>query len=308
MRTAQQTSRQHLISQVLLKQFTMPGPRGSGWQLLPFDLRNPGRLHKLRSTGACGRAENFVAFDSASVEKLWCDVERRVPAAFAAVHAGTPFADPLHVATLRDLVVLHYVRSHHYRDVHTDAFERARTSLIGEMISRFPQHLRREALRETGLHLSGPAALGSFAERLIERSSTVRDYESGRLFRTSIEDTFHKMRAMASTWQLEVIMPETGQFLIGDNPAVTISVEGSTTTYGMAFGDAGTLVLPVGPRHMLALGPDNLTATIPRTLVERLNLVQVHAADRYVYMHPRSGLAAFAERAAQQRPTGDLIT
>lgn len=57
----------------------------------------------------------------------------------------------------------------------------------------------------------GPAALGAFAERLIERST-----ESDGLFRTSIEETFHKMRDPASTRRLEVITPETGQFLIGD--------------------------------------------------------------------------------------------
>lgn len=302
MGTAQQTSRQHIISQVLLKQFTMPGTRGCGWQLLPFDLRNPGRVHKLKSTRACGWAENFVAFDSTSAEELWCDVERRTPAAFSAVRAGTPFADPLHVAALRDLVVLHYVRSHHYRDVHADAFERARIGLVGKLISKFPEQLRREALRETGLHLSGPASLGAFAERLIERSEVVRDHESGKLFRASIEDTFYKVRAKASTWRLEVITPESGQFLIGDNPAVTLSVEGNRTTYGMAFGDAQTLVLPIGPKHMLALGPDNLMLTVPQSLVDRLNTVQVHAADRYVYMHPKSDLEAFALCAAQQRP------
>lgn len=108
----------------------LPGPtqaahnartEGSGWQLLPFDLHRPGRLHKLNSTRACGWAEDFVAFDFASAEELWCGVERRAPDALAAVHAGTPFADPLRVAALRDLVVLHFVRSHHYREVHTGA-------------------------------------------------------------------------------------------------------------------------------------------------------------------------------------------
>ncbi|MFD5720941.1 DUF4238 domain-containing protein [Streptomyces sp. NPDC127036] len=113
---------------------------------------------------------------------------------------------------------------------------------------------------------------------------------------------------MASTCQLEALMPERGQFLIGDNPAVTIRTKGSTTTYGMAFGDAQTLVLPIGPRHMLALGPENVMITVPRTLVDRLNTAQVHAADRYVYMHRRSGLEAFAERAPQQRPAGDRTT
>lgn len=88
-------------------------------------------------------------------------MERRAPAALAAVHAGTPFADPLHVAALRDLV--HFARSHHYRDVHTGAFEWSRAGLVGKLISTFPEQLRREALRETGLHLSGPASPGAFA-------------------------------------------------------------------------------------------------------------------------------------------------
>ncbi len=283
----------------------MPEPKGSSRQLLPFDLHNPGRVHKRMPTSRCGWVENFVAVDSPSIEALWGDVERRVPAALAAAHAGTPFTDPLHVAALRDLVVLHYVRSLHYRDVHTDAFQRARTRLVAKAISQYPEQLRREALRETGLHLSGPASLGAFAERLIERSSVMRDHESGKLFRTSIEDTFHQMRDLASTRRLEVITPETGQFLIGDNPALTLSVERSRTMYGMAFGDAQTLILPIGPRHMLSLGPENVMLTVPQSFVDRLNAVQVHAADRYVYMHPESGLEPFVERAAQRRPAGD---
>ncbi|MFD0002596.1 hypothetical protein ACFVJ4_09240 [Streptomyces sp. NPDC127178] len=57
----------------------------------------------------------------------------------------------------------------------------------------------------------------------------------------------------------------------------------------MAFGDAQALVLPIGPRHMLALGQENVMITAP-CLVARLNALQVHAADRYVYMHHKSGL------------------
>ncbi|MBK3576476.1 DUF4238 domain-containing protein [Streptomyces sp. MBT65] len=301
MGTAQQISRQHLVSQVLLRQFTVPGPKGSGRQLLPFDLRNPRRRHKLKGTRACGWAENFVAFDSVSAEELWCAVEQRVPAALSAVHAGTPFVDPLHAAALHDLVVLHYVRSYHYRRVHIDAFARARVGLVGQLVRNYPAQSGREALRETGLHLTGSDSLGAFAERLIDRSAVVRDHASGKIFRTSIEDTFYKVRAMASTWRLEVLMPETGQFLIGDNPAVTLCRDGTNTSYGMAFGDANTLVLPIGPGHLLALGPENVMGTVPRSVVDELNTVQVHAADRYVYMHPRSGLEAFARAVAEQQ-------
>ncbi|KMS75900.1 hypothetical protein ACZ91_64390 [Streptomyces regensis] len=89
-------------------------------------------------------------------------VETRAPAALVAVHAGAPFTDPLHVETLRDLVVLHYVRSHRYRNVHASAFETTRVRLRGELTRRFAERLRREALRRTGLHLASPGSLDVF--------------------------------------------------------------------------------------------------------------------------------------------------
>ncbi|ALV48084.1 hypothetical protein ASR50_34755 [Streptomyces sp. 4F] len=60
--------RQHLVSQVLLKQFTTAGPEGRGLQLRPVDVRHPERRNKLASTRTCGWVDTFVAFDSASAE------------------------------------------------------------------------------------------------------------------------------------------------------------------------------------------------------------------------------------------------
>jgi len=301
----QQTSRQHLVSQVVLKEFTMPGRGSSGWRLLPFDLKYPERHHKLRPTSRCGWAKNFVAFESASAEQLWGRIEKRVPAALDAVHRGTPFADPAHAEVLRDLVVLHYVRSYHYQKVHDGALERVRANVSVTLARKFPQQLAREAFRETGLHLTGPGALVAYAERYIARSEMIRDHESGKLFRSSIEDMFCKVQKMASTWQVEILTPGSGQFLIGDNPGVTIRRNAAARLeleHGMAFGDAMSMVLPVGPRCLLALGPDNLTGTLAAAAVEAFNTVQVLAAERYVYMHPHSGLERFAAQAAQKRP------
>ncbi|MFE3143365.1 DUF4238 domain-containing protein [Streptomyces scopuliridis] len=300
---AAQISRQHLVSQVLLKQFTMPGPKGSGWQLLPFDVCNPERRSKLKSPRACGWAEDFVAFDSASAEELWGSVETRAPAALAAVQAGTPFADPSHVEALRDLVVLHYVRSHRYRGVYTNAFETASVNLRSELVRQFPEPLRREALRQTGLHLADPGSLRVFAERLIKQSEVTHDFGSGKLFRTSIENMFDKVRAMAAKWNLEVLTPESGQFLVGDNPGVSVRTDTTPFSYNMAFGDAHSIILPVSPRHLLALGPKNMLGNIPRPLVNEINAIQILAADHYVYMHPRSGLETFAKAKARKRET-----
>ncbi|MER7050280.1 DUF4238 domain-containing protein [Streptomyces jumonjinensis] len=294
-------SRQHLVSQVLIKQFAMPGPKASGEQVLPFDVWNPERQQKLKGPRACGAAKDFVAFDSPSAEALWGSVEARVPSALAAVKAGTPFADPRHVEVLRDLVVLHYVRSHRYRSVYTKAFETVSVDVRGKLVRLFPEQLRREALRQTGLHLPGSGSLGAFAERLVEQSEVTQRFESGELFRTSIENMFNKVRAKAAKWHLEVLTPESRQFLIGDNPAVSVRTDIRPFSHGMAFGDAHSIVLPVGPRRLLALAPENMMGSVPRAVVDELNAVQILAADRYVYMHPQSQLETFARTAAKRR-------
>lgn len=284
----------------------MLDPRGGGWQLQPCDVCNPERRNKLKSPRACGWAPDFVAVDSASVEDLWGSVETRAPAALAAVHAGTPFADPLHVEVLRDLVVLHYVRSYHYRGVYTNAFETVRVNVRSELIRQYPEHVRREALRQTGFHLPDSGSLDSFAERLIEQSEVTQDFANGKLFRTSIENMFNKVRDMASKWHLEVLTPDRGQFLIGDNPAVTVRTDTMPFSYNMAFGDAHSIVLPIGPRRLLALGPRNVLGSIPRAVVDEINTVQILAADRYVYMHPRSELETFVRAKARQRQADRL--
>lgn len=302
----QQTSRQHLVSQVILKRFTMPGSRGSGCRLLPFDLQYPERRHKLQTTRACGWVEDFVAFESAAAEELWGSIERKVPAALAAVQAGAPFVDPGHASVLRDLIVLHFVRSLHYREVHVSAFTKVRADLRSSLVQIYGKQLRYEALRETGLHLAGRRALGAYAELLIDRSETVRDHESGKLFRTSIESTFRKVQTRASSWQAEIHTPASGKFLIGDNPAVTLNQNGGIMDWGMPFGDATSIVLPIGPQHLVALGPRNKVGTLSAADVDILNTVQIYAARRYVYMHPRSGLEAFVTQAARERPPAQV--
>jgi hypothetical protein len=45
--------------------------------------------------------------------------------------------------------------------VHAGAFERARSSLLGNLVRKYPEESRREALRATGLHLTGWASWAS---------------------------------------------------------------------------------------------------------------------------------------------------
>lgn len=55
----------------------------------------------------------------------------------------------------------------------------------------------------------------------------------------------------------------------------------------MTFGDAQTGVLPIGPKRLPALGPNNLAGTIPPAAVDDLDTVRIRAAARYVRMAPR---------------------
>lgn len=85
-------------------------------------------------------------------------------------------------------------------------------------------------------------------------------------------------------------------------------MKGNRTIYGMAFEDAQTLLLPIGPKHLLSPGTEDVRLTVPQTFVDRLNAVQVHPAHRYVYMQPESGLEPFVDHAAQRRPAGGRTT
>ncbi|WP_221361059.1 DUF4238 domain-containing protein [Streptomyces beigongshangae] len=60
-------------------------------------------------------------------------------------------------------------------------------------------------------------------------------------------------------------------------------------------------MLPITPRHLLALGKKNIVSAIPRALIDQINIVQIRTADRYIYLHPRSTkLETFARETARR--------
>jgi len=61
---------------------------------------------------------NFVAYASASVERLWHQTENRLHDALTAVDEGKLFESDAHVATIKDAIALHLARSIATRIVH----------------------------------------------------------------------------------------------------------------------------------------------------------------------------------------------
>ncbi|MFG2440725.1 DUF4238 domain-containing protein [Streptomyces sp. NPDC048508] len=281
--------RQHVVSQVLLKQFAAPVKHQSGLQLQPYDLRHPGRRLKTRAPRGVAQIEYFVPFASASLEARWGEIEQELPTAFAAVKAGTAVDDPRVNANLRDLIALHYIRSQHYREVFQRIFAESYAAQRRWLLAEGAHILQAASLERTGLHTTGPQGLAHRADELL--SSMAEAYRTGALLRVRIEDAFGKARQFTAKLALEILEPDEGEFLIGDNPALTVRNERDKLHHSMALGDSQSVVLPIGPRHMLALGPVNMQGSIPRAVVDRMNVLQIKAARRYVYTCPGSPLA-----------------
>ncbi|MGW4816876.1 DUF4238 domain-containing protein [Kitasatospora cineracea] len=283
--------RQHLISRVLLKRFSAPnGSRGH--QLVPFDLDNPGRLHKATGVGACGTMHNFAHYASASLEQVWSRLESQIPKVAQAVDDGSVFSDPQHVKVLKDLIALHLVRSLHYRAVHENVFAQVYTEHRIELLTSKADLLRAAVLERSGLHLAGPQGLMAAADQILRPH--LDNFVNGADFRVRIEETFEKAKELIGSGGLEILLASEGEYLLGDTPALTISQEEGKCTYHMAIGDSTAIVLPFGPKHLLVgRTPRNgFDAATPQT-VDYLNRLQIEAAQRRVYFRPRSGLDRF---------------
>ncbi|MFJ1757777.1 DUF4238 domain-containing protein [Kitasatospora sp. NPDC088134] len=282
---------QHVISRVLLRRFAAP-IGSAGYQVLPFDLRHPARLHKVRGVGACGRMNNFAPFASASLEEVRGRLETQVPEAAKAVDRGDVFQSEQYVRVLKDLIALHWVRSLHFRAVHQQIFNEVYTEHRTALLTHKSGLLRAAVLQRYRLHLPGPAGLAAAADELLRPQ--VENFASGADFRVRIEEAFGKAKEIIGSTGLEILVPEEGEFLLGDIPALTVCQDGGIRTYGMALGDSTGVVLPFGPRHLLVgRTPRNGFVAATAATVKDLNHLQIEAARRHVYLRPHSALDGF---------------
>ncbi|WP_328842866.1 DUF4238 domain-containing protein [Streptomyces sp. NBC_00258] len=293
-----QVVKQHTVSRALLREFAAPANRGCGWHVQPYDLNHPERRLKTRTPRGVGRIENFVSYASASLEALWGEVEQDLPDVFTAAKRGEALEDPHPRRVLQDLIALHYVRSQHYREVFHRVFAETYQEQLSWLLTEGRPLLERASVERTGLHTAGPQGLQLRADEVL--GLTVGAYRNGALLRVRIEDSFAKTRQFVARMGLEILEAQESEFLIGDNPALTVRYEGNQLRYSMALGDAHSAVLPIGPRHMIALAATDAYGRIPAALVDRMNVLQIKAARQYVYTRPHSPLAALISEVAPQ--------
>jgi hypothetical protein len=286
---------QHLISKVILKRFAeRSGPhRGL---ICPFRLEYPKARHRLVGAGGCAKAANFVAWASASAERLWKETEDKLPDALAAVDAGAPFGDPGHGSVIKSAIALHFARSKAAHVIHARVWAETVARGRKRWLTEHRQLLAYWFYKEKGLYPAGNEALGIFAEELTLAGS-------GALWRERVESLYLQARAMTQAAGLEILSPRGGEFLIGDVPALTVRADhaGVGVLGGIALAEAQSVFLPLGPRHAAALGRADEIIHLTPDQVAEVNARQLKGAIDYVYLRPASPLMDTVRSFAQQR-------
>ena len=151
---------------MLLKRFAEPSGPHRGL-ICPFRLEYPQARHRLVGPDGCAKVDNFVAWASASVERLWKETEDGLRDALAAMDAGTLFGNAGHVSVIKSAIALHFARSKATQVIHArvwaETVERGRRRWMTE----HRQLLAYWFYREKGLYPAGDEALGIFADELM---------------------------------------------------------------------------------------------------------------------------------------------
>ena len=240
-----------------------------------------------------GWEEYFIPKASASAERLWWPVENALGRVIRRCIERTPLTSA-DLDWLRVAIALHFVRNPKTRVPHQQSYENARASVT----SRIASHIRMRPdfavefqRRHSGLLPApgGSEAAAILAEDLAE--SFDNDQDSGLIWRNSIECLFKRVPEVLARSSIEVLHPESGEFLIGDSPViVTNEALGKGPADHLALGDATQIYMPLAPEVMIALGPNHAIGEIPAALVRQVNVQQIQAARKQVFMRPDSGL------------------
>jgi len=295
---------QHLVSGVLLGQFTAPiGQRGAP-QVYSLSLEHPHAKLTGRGLERCGSApvEDFVRFQSGSLEKVWARVENNADTEFSAVRDGTA-VQPGHLDWLRDLIAIHHARSIQYYSVFEDSLQNAR-----QVALRFWQHYPGVLDAIAASRLSLPGGDAASRERAVQelQRPLSKQIVDGALFRVLMEYRYRRTRHWLRGLGVEILTPSHGEFVVGDIPALTVRKgmpnAGVSAGIGYAFADA--VILPIAPDFLLRVvdGPSRYAQADGEEVAE-LNAWQVRGAFSHVYLRPGSGLEEFIRSVDRPRPS-----
>ncbi|MGZ3142517.1 DUF4238 domain-containing protein [Lentzea chajnantorensis] len=281
--------KQHIVSQVLLRQFAGQDKNG-GASLVPFDVKNGRELNQTGPAG-CAWIPHFVPYASKSVEELWQTVEDKIGAAIDKIEQGRLDLNTARI--IKDAIALHLVRSTHYMKIHHDSAKRVPNRILDKALREQYRALRCEYLKRHG-HEPSPADLIRFTEKLITEQAEERF--DGSHTRVMIEHTFNSAKRLLSNHAVQIWRtPPNTELLISDSPAFTMqySADRRITRTKVAIGDAHTVVMPLSRTTLACTGLKKKRSVLTTEQVDFFNATLIRDADRFVYYHPDSGLRAF---------------
>lgn len=286
---------QHVISKVVLRKFTERIGAKQQRKLMVYDLKDA--TARLYGADGAGYAADFVKIDSEATEAAWKKVEDKLGLAIDAAESGTVLSDPTLTEILRNAIALHFARSYQIRDIHEYAFDQTYTQMF-DRLAATPQS-QDEFRRTYGLEPAGPEARLLGAQALLGGSRDL--FSKGTLFRLRVQSIYETVCDLFQTSGLEILVPLSSnkEFLIGDVPALTIDFKSGAAgvAKGVTLDNANTIILPLAPRILVALGPTNGMGRAPDRLVDDLNLLQVREAKRFIHYRPQADFhSILAER------------
>ncbi len=283
--------RQHLVSQVIIRRFSISG------QVVRYEFGS-GRPQRRKPT-TCMYSQQFISAAPRAAEKLWQTVEAKLPAALEAVEAGTIMKNPLHVSTVKECIALHLARSKAMQWTRGEAVERAANQLKAELLTSQKPWLIQTFVRRHGFFPAGSQGLELAADEFIREARPKVDTPAS--FWSSVQGYFNQFRTFLAPLELEISVPEpgAGEFLLGDAPALTLRIgsEMGGPRGGVPLDQANTVIMPLGPTHMASLGREAARHRLNARQVELTNRVQVLNAFSEVCWRPGSGLEDFLRKA-----------
>jgi hypothetical protein len=132
---------------------------------------------------------------------------------------------------------------------------------------------------------------------------SIANIEASAFSADSMLELYDDARRVVAAAGLEIGIAAEGEFLIGDAPAQTHprGPGGIGPLRGTPWRGAGTISMPIGRRHVLALGRRDAYVSLDRAHVDELNRRQILTAHRFIAWHPDAALRAFVVAALPAR-------
>lgn len=282
----------HVVSQALLRRFTDPATR----KLIEYNLRYE-KTHPRPPKGV-GWVENYISHEPEAHEVYWnTEVETHLHEAFKSIDASTTepsliFTQPQQVQTFKDCIALHWARSIAYKALHELILVAARKRQKQRWREQQKGLLTAAFYDKYSLYPAGSEGLDHINDLVHEPHGVLAD---GSWFAGRVRTNFEKSRNFFRTQALQIgEVSGSDQLLIGDTPVLSFARKpGPWPFYRGPLFDSTTVVLPIGPRHLIGLGREQQWIQLPSAATDHFNRCQVLAAERWVMYHPSVDLSKF---------------